>query len=151
MAASEVQVTKRSRSAGRNRGPSQRQLRAGELIRHALSDVLSREELHDEELAGVSITVSEVRMSPDLRQATCFVMPLAGRDSERVLAGLKRCASWLGGQVARRVELKFAPRLHFAVDASFDEAARIEALLHRDDVRGDWNRTDTDTGDGDGA
>lgn len=144
-------MTKRSRSAGRGKGPSQRQLRAGELIRHALSEVLSREELHDEELTGVSITVTEVRMSPDLRQATCFVMPLAGRDSEQVLSALKRRSAWLSGQVARRVELKFAPRLHFATDHSFDEAARIEALLHRPDVRGDLNRSEKDVGDADGA
>lgn len=144
-------MTRRSRSAGRSKGPSQRQLRAGELIRHALSEVLSREELHDEELAGVSITVTEVRMSPDLRQATCFVMPLAGRDSELVLTALKRCGAWLSGQVARRIELKFAPRLHFAVDHSFDEAARIEALLHRPDVRNDLAHADEDGEESNGA
>ena len=144
-ATDEVQVARQSRAAGRNRGPSQRQLRAGELIRHALSEVFSREELHDDDLAGASITVSEVRMSPDLRQATCFVMPLAGRHADTVLAALKRRSAWLAGQVARRLELKFAPRLQFAIDHSFDEAAHIDALLRRVDT------ANTPPGDGDGS
>lgn len=144
-------MNKKSRSTGQSRGPSQRQLRAGELIRHALSEVFGREEIHDADLAGASITVTEVRMSPDLRQATCFVMPLAGRQSDTVLAALKRHSAWLNGQVARRVELKFSPRLHFAIDRSFDEAARIDSLLRRREVSGDLTEDDRPAGTGDGA
>lgn len=145
-------MTRRARSTGRNRGPSQRQLRAGELVRHALSEVFNREELHDAELSKASITVSEVRMSPDLRHATCFVMPLAGRDVQPVLDALRRRSAWFASQVARRIELKFAPRLQFEVDGSFDEAARIESLLRRADVAGDLaGARPTSRSDADGA
>jgi len=126
------------RDSGRQaRGPSQRQLRAGELIRHAVAEVLTREEIHHEDLAGVAITVTEVALSPDLRQATCYIMPLGGKDSDKVMAALRRVAPWLGGQVARRVSLKFAPRLHFRIDGSFDNASHIDNLLRRDDVAPD--------------
>ena len=119
------------------RGPSQRQLRAGELIRHAVAEVLTREEIHHEDLAGVAITVTEVSLSPDLRQATWYIMPLGGKDADQVLAALHKTGPWLSGQVARRVDLKFTPRLHFGIDESFDNADHIQQLLRRDDVAPD--------------
>ncbi len=121
----------------RARGPSQRQLRAGELIRHAVAEVLTREEIHHEDLSGVAVTVTEVSMSPDLRQATCFIMPLGGKDTDKVLAALHLTGPWLSGQVARRVRLKFAPRLRFRIDQSFDNADHIGRLLRRGDVAPD--------------
>ncbi|MFQ5984564.1 MAG: 30S ribosome-binding factor RbfA [Alphaproteobacteria bacterium] len=108
---------------------SQRQLRVGEELRHALAGVLARGEVRDPDLSGVSITVTEVRVSPDLRRATVFVLPLGGGGTENVLAGLKRAAPYLRSRVARAVELKFAPELVFRADTSFDQAGRIEELL----------------------
>jgi len=121
----------------RARGPSQRQLRAGELVRHAVAEVLAREEIHHEDLTGVAITVTEVALSPDLRQATCYIMPLGGKDTDKVLKALHRVGPWLGGQVAKRIRLKFAPRLHFRIDGSFDNASHIDDLLRREDVASD--------------
>jgi ribosome-binding factor A len=135
---------RRQSAAGRSGGPSQRQLRAGELVRHALADVLTREEIHDPELAGRSITVSEVRMSPDLKVATCFVLPLGGAQSGMVVRALDRVAPWLAAQVSRRITLKFTPRLRFRLDDSFDEAEHIEHLLHRADVARDLQHDDED-------
>ena len=116
------------------RVPSQRQLRAGELVRHVVVEVLTREEIHHEALAGVAITVTEVAMSPDLRQATCYIMPLGGQDADEVLAALNKGGRLVGGQVARRVHLKFSPRLKFCIDDSFDNADHIQQLLRRNDV-----------------
>ncbi|MBM3491243.1 MAG: 30S ribosome-binding factor RbfA [Alphaproteobacteria bacterium] len=116
-------------------GPSQRQLRVGELLRATLIEVLQREELRDPELTGLRLTVSEVRVSPDLKQATCFVWPFglpaaALRDRRPALRqALARAAPWLGSQLAGRVRLKFAPRLSFVLDESFDRAERMEHLL----------------------
>jgi ribosome-binding factor A len=124
-------------SGERARGPSQRQLRAGELIRHAVAEVLTREEIHHDDLRGVAVTVTEVSMSPDLRQATCFIMPLGGKNTDKVLAALHQTGPWLSGQVARRVSLKFAPRLRFQIDQSFDNADHIGRLLQRSDVAPD--------------
>lgn len=136
---------------GRNISDSQRPLRVGELVRHALAEVLTRGELRDPALAGAHVTVSEVRMSPDLKHAVCFVMPLGGADSEPVLEGLERSAAWLGGQVARRVKLRFAPRLRFQLDRSFDEAARIDRLLRRPDVAQDLEHPQDGKDEDDGA
>lgn len=111
------------------KAPSQRQLRVGEELRHALAEVLSRDELRDPALSGVSITVSEVRASPDLRSATAFVMPLGGGDTATVLAALNRAAGFLRGRVGRTVRLKFAPAFRFEADTAFEEAGRIDALL----------------------
>jgi ribosome-binding factor A len=119
------------------RGASPRRMRIAELIRQALSEVLARETIRDPALAGAAVTVTEVEPTPDLRQATCYVMPLGGEKSAEVLAGLTRAAAWLGGQVAARVKLKYAPTLRFRLDPRFDEAARIEALLRRPDVAAD--------------
>ena len=122
---------KRHSGAGRGApaGPSQRQLRAGELIRHALVEVLREEDIADPDLDGVSVTVTEVRMSPDLRHAHCFVEPLGGQDAGRVVSALNRHARFLRGRLGRGIDMKFTPDLRFAHDESFTEAARMEALF----------------------
>lgn len=109
---------------------SQRQLRVGEELRHALARVFERGVLRDPALAGVSVTVTEVRTSPDLRNATVFVIPLGGANSEAVVAALKHAAPFLKREVARLVELKYVPNLSFRADDSFDQADRIDILLH---------------------
>lgn len=124
-----------------NTGPSQRQQRVAELVRHALAEVLSRGDLQDDVLASHVVTIPEVRMSPDLKLATAFVMPLGGRDEGPVLAALERHRKALRQEVARRVNLKFAPDLRFRRDESFDEAARIDALLRSERVRRDTEKT----------
>lgn len=111
------------------RAPSQRQLRVGEELRHALSAILSRGDLRDPDLQDVSVTVGEVRMSHDLRNATAFVLPLGGRDGEVVLAALRRAAPYIRSQVGRAMRLKFTPTLSFQYDGSFDQAEHIASLL----------------------
>jgi ribosome-binding factor A len=118
-------------------GPSQRQLRVGELIRHALAEMLSRGDIHDPVIEGHMITVPEVRMSADLRLATIYVMPLGGRDVGEVVKALERNKKFLRGEIARRVNLKFAPDIRFRVDERFDEAERIEKLLRTPAVQRD--------------
>ena len=118
-------------------GPSQRQLRVGELIRHALAEMLSRGDIHDPVIEGHMITVPEVRMTADLRLATIYVMPLGGRDTEIVLTALDRNKRFLRGEIAHRVNLKFAPEIRFRADERFDEAERIEKLLRTPAVQRD--------------
>jgi ribosome-binding factor A len=120
--------------------PSQRPLRVGEAVRHALVEVFARGHIRDPELAEASITVSEVRMSPDLRQATAFVLPLGGGDSAALLKALKRAAPYLRGEVARLVELRVAPELRFVADSSFEIAGRISEALTRPEVQRDLPR-----------
>ncbi len=111
------------------KSPGQRQLRVGEELRHALAELLARGDLRDPDLSGASITVTEVRVSPDLRSATAFVVPLGGGDATALLAGLRRAAPYLRTRVARLVRLKFAPQFTFQADATFDHASRIDALI----------------------
>jgi ribosome-binding factor A len=118
-------------------GGSQRQLRVGEAVRHAVADILAQGNVHDVDLEGHIITVPEVRMSPDLKLATIYVMPLGGRDTDTVMAALERNKKYLRGEVSRRVNLKFAPDLRFRVDDRFDEAERIEKLLRTPAVQRD--------------
>ncbi|MBB4257645.1 MULTISPECIES: 30S ribosome-binding factor RbfA [Bradyrhizobium] len=118
-------------------GGSQRQLRVGEQVRHAMADILAQGNVHDADLEGHIITVPEVRMSPDLKLATVYVMPLGGHDTAVVIAALERNKKFLRGEVARRVNLKFAPDLRFRVDERFDEAERIEKLLRTPAVQKD--------------
>ncbi len=118
-------------------GPSQRQQRVAELVRHALAEVLSRGDLQDEVLTRHVITIPEVRMSPDLKLATAYVMPLGGKDEDAVIKALEKNKKVLRQEVARRVNLKFAPELRFRRDESFDEAARIDALLRSEHVARD--------------
>ena len=123
-------------------GGSQRQLRVGELVRHAISELLTRGEVHDPVLEGHLITVPEVRMSADLRLATIYVMPLGGRDIEEVLEALERNNRFLRGEIARHVNLKFAPDIRFHADERFEEAERIEKLLRTPAVQRDLKRED---------
>src|SRR6516164_2201177 len=118
-------------------GGSQRQLRVGEAVRHAVADILSHGSVHDTDLEAHIITVPEVRMSPDLKFATIYVMPLGGRDADIVVTALERNKKFLRGEVARRVNLKFAPDIRFRVDDRFDEAERIEKLLRTPAVQKD--------------
>ncbi len=142
-----------TRNASGPQGPSQRQLRAGELIRHALVEVLREEEIHDPALEGVSVTVTEVRMSPDLKHATCFVEPLgAGVDTaptaghvEEIVKALNAHARFLRGVLGRHIDMKFTPDLKFRHDESFDAAGRMERLFADPRVRADIERS----GDGD--
>lgn len=121
-------------------GPSQRQLRVGELIRHALADMLSRGDIHDDVLASHVVTVPEVRLSPDLKLATAYIMPLGGQDVAPVLKALDSHKRYIRGEIAHRVNLKYAPDIRFRQDESFDEAARIDALLDSEAVRRDTDR-----------
>ncbi|BCB17372.1 30S ribosome-binding factor RbfA [Bosea sp. ANAM02] len=118
-------------------GPSQRQLRVGELIRHALAEMLARGDIHDDVLAKHVVTVPEVRLSPDLKLATCYIMPLGGLDIAPVLKALDANKRYLRGEIAHRVNLKYAPDLRFRADESFAEAERIDALLDTEAVRRD--------------
>jgi len=118
-------------------GPTQRQLRAGELIRHALVEVLREEELQDEAMSGVSVTVTEVRLSPDLRHASVFVEPLGGGHAREVVAALNRHAKFLRGRLGHGIEMKFTPELKFLHDETFDEAARMAKLFENPRVRED--------------
>ena len=118
-------------------GGSQRQLRVGELIRHELADMLSRGAIHDPVVETHMITVPEVRMTADLRLATIYVMPLGGRNEQQVLDALDRNKRYVRGEIARRVNLKFAPDIRFRIDERFAEAERIEKLLRTPVVQRD--------------
>jgi ribosome-binding factor A len=121
-------------------GRSVRLLRVGEQVRHALSDILMRGDVHDETLASHMVSVSEVRMSLDLRHATAFVMPLLGSDSEAVLKALRTHTAYLQSEVARRVNTKYAAKLKFLLDESFDEGSHIDKLLRSPKVAPDLDR-----------
>lgn len=130
-------MVQHGRNQGEMRAPSQRQLRVGELIRHALAEILARGELMDDDLAKMMVTVPEVRVSPDLRNATVYITPLGGGDHKAAEKAITRHARWLRGQVAKRINLKFAPDLVFRYDDRFDETAHIDALLQSPDVARD--------------
>jgi ribosome-binding factor A len=119
------------------RGPSQRQLRAGELVRHALVEILREEDLQDPALSGVPVTVTEVRMSPDLKHALCFVEPLGGAHAAEVIAALNRVSRFLRGRLGHAIELRFTPQLKFVHDESFDVADKMNRLLSDPRVRRD--------------
>jgi ribosome-binding factor A len=124
------------------KGPTQRQLRVAEEIRHLLAEIFLRGELRDPGLAGVSLTVTEVKISPDLKHATAYCVPLGGAKVPEVMAGLNRSKGFLRGQVGHQMSLRHTPELHFEEDRSFIEAQKIEAILHSDKVRRDLERTD---------
>ena len=109
--------------------PSQRQYKVGELLRKTLVDVLEREEIRDPDLKGISITISEVSVSPDLKAATVYVMPLGGRQQDNVLLGLKRAARFLRSKMAKRVELRVVPKLDFKIDNAFDTSNNLNKVL----------------------
>ncbi len=121
----------------RNRAPSQRQLRVGEEIRHAIAALIERGSMKDPELRDVPVTVTEVRASPDLRHAQVFVTRLGGGDSDKIVAALNRAAPYFRAQVAAAVRLKFAPQISFAPDTSFEQASRIDSILRRPHVKQD--------------
>ncbi len=124
------------------RAPSQRQLRVGEVIRHALAEILQRGDVHDPVFEGSVITVPEVRMAPDLKCATVYVMPLGGKGSEAILEAFDRNKKYLRGEVARRVNLRAAPDLRFRIDSSFEEGARVDAVLRSPEVTRDLGGPD---------
>lgn len=121
---------------------SVRLLRVGEQMRHTLSDILARGDVHDEVLAKHPVTITEVRMSPDLRHATVFMKPLLGRDEEAVLKALRTNTAYLQREVAARVQMKYAAKLKFLADESFDEGSHIDALLRKPEVARDLTGED---------
>ncbi len=133
-------------SRGEHQDRSQRQLRVAEQMRHLLAEHLIRGELHDPRLAGASLTVSEVRVSRDLKSATVFTAALGREPTPEVLAALQRAAAHLGGWLARQMHLKYAPRLQFVADESFARADRVERLIHPSPIVGADDREDHDDG-----
>ena len=135
---------------GRDRTPSQRQLRVGEELRHALASIFERGRVRDPGLEGVSVTFTEVRMSPDLCNSTVYVMPLGGGDTESVMDALRRAKPYLRRQVARTIRLKRVPDMNFRADGSFDQARRVDSLLSEPRVARDLQETqrhrDSDNG-----
>ncbi len=130
-------MSKRKDPRDQTPGGSQRQLRVGELVRHAIAEMLTRGDVHDPVIEGHLITVPEVRMSPDLRLATIYVMPMGGRDAGDVVAAFDRHKKYLRAEIAHRINLKFAPDIRFRVDERFDEAERIDKLLRSPEVKRD--------------
>ena len=118
-------------------GPSQRMLRVGELVRHALAAMFARGEIEDDALRGAVITVPEVRMTPDLKIANAYVMPLGGLHAEEIVAALNRHRKFVRGRVAPQINMKYAPEIRFFVDDTFEEASRIDALLRSEKVQRD--------------
>lgn len=139
----------RHRNPGRETGPSQRQLRVGEVLRHAVSEILSRGEIRDPDLAGVSVTVTQVKPSPDMRHAVVYCEPLGGRNAERVVDALNRHRGFVRGLLGHAIRLKFTPELRFVEDRSFAEAEKIETILKSPRVRRDLGSAPR--GDDDGA
>ena len=123
-------------------GPSVRVLRVGEQVRHVLSEILQRGDVHDDVLAKHPVSITEVRMSPDLRHATVFVKPLLGRDEAAVLKALRTNTAYLQREVAHRIRMKYAAKLKFLSDESFDEASHIDALLRDPKVARDLDPAD---------
>lgn len=124
----------------KGKGPSQRMLRIGELVRHKLAEMLSRGEIHDDVLASHVITIPEVRLTPDLKLATVYVMPLGGSDVKPVIEALTRNKKYIRAEVAHTLNLRYAPDLRFREDETFEEATRIDRLLDSDRVRQDTQK-----------
>jgi len=135
-------MTRHKHHRDQSPGGSQRQLRVGELVRHAMAEMLTRGEVHDPVIEGHLITVPEVRMSADLRLATIYVMPMGGRDAEEVVAAFERHKKFLRAEIAHRISLKFAPDLRFRIDERFAEAERIDKLLRSPQVARDLEKDD---------
>ena|GEM_PF-103005 len=129
--------SERGHEHGTGRTPSQRQLRVGEMLRHALADILRRDEIRDPDLSGVSVTVTQVLPSPDMRHATAFVEPLGGQKAKEVIAALNRHKGFIRGEIGHLIALKFTPEFRFVEDTSFAEAQRIETLLKSSRVAAD--------------
>lgn len=134
-------------SKQRNREHSQRQLRVGEELRHGLAELLERGDMRDPVLRDARITVTVVDVSPDLRNATAFVVPLGGEHAEEILAAMRRAAPFFRARLAKMIDLRFAPEIRFELDRSFDNAARIDRLLHDPDVQRDLQDGEDEEGD----
>src|SRR6201991_303993 len=126
-------------------GPSQRQLRVGEALRHALAEVLSRNEIRDPDLDGVSVTITQVKPSPDMRYATVYCEPLGGQNAKQIVAALNRHKGFLRGEMGKRIAIKFTPELRFVEDESFAEALKIETILKSPQVQRDLTATRDDS------
>jgi ribosome-binding factor A len=133
-----------ARHASRDSGPSQRQLRVGEMLRHALSEILARSEIRDPDLEGVSVTVTQVKPSPDMRYATVYCEPLGGRNAKQIVAALNRHKGFLRGEMGKRIAIKFTPDLRFVEDESFAEAQKIETILKSPEVQRDLGSSPDD-------
>jgi ribosome-binding factor A len=128
----------RKRSSNREPRPhSQRQLRVGEELRHIMAELIERGGMRDPDLQGASITITAVDVSPDLHNATAFIMPLGGQDSDRVVAAMRRAAPWFRTRVGEKAGLRHVPEIRFEIDKSFDAVDRIDSLLRRPDVARD--------------
>ncbi|MBU6296693.1 MAG: 30S ribosome-binding factor RbfA [Alphaproteobacteria bacterium] len=134
----------RRHTAAHEKGPSQRQLRVGELLRHALAEILARGEIRDPDLDGVSITITQVKPSPDMRHAVVFCEPLGGKNAGPVLAALNRHKGFVRGLMGRTIALRFTPELRFMEDTSFAEAEKIETLLKSERVARDLSKDEDD-------
>jgi ribosome-binding factor A len=137
--------SRRPSQSRRELGPSQRQLRVGEALRHALADVLRRNEIRDPELDGVSVTITQVKPSPDMRYATVYCEPLGGKNAAAIIAALNRHKGFLRGEMGRLISTKFTPDLRFVEDQSFAEAEKIENILKSPQVARDLAATDDET------
>src|ERR1700712_4034683 len=140
------------RRTGRNdgpTGPTQRQLRVGEALRHALAEILFRNEIQDPDLAGVSVTVTQVKPSPDMRYCTVYCEPLGGQNAKEIVAALNRHKGFLRGEMGHRLTMKFTPELRFVEDESFAEALKIETILRSPEVQRDLAASDEDGKDED--
>jgi ribosome-binding factor A len=140
------------RRTGRNDGPlgpSQRQLRVGEALRHALAEILNRNEIRDPDLDGVSVTVTQVKPSPDMRYATVYCEPLGGQNAKEIVAALNRHKGFLRGEMGHRITMKFTPELRFVEDESFAEALKIDTILRSDRVSRDIAATHDEDDDSD--
>jgi ribosome-binding factor A len=127
-------------SKNNEKAPSQRMLRMGELVRHALAEMFSRGDVHDPVLETHVITIPEVAMTPDLRHATAYVMPLGGKDERAVIDALNRNKKYMRGVIAKKIQAKFAPDLHFRLDERFDRAEQIDKLLKQPEVQRDLRK-----------
>src|SRR5471032_1349617 len=125
-------------------GPSQRQLRVGEMLRHALAEILNRNEIRDPDLDGVSVTITQVKPSPDMRYATVYCEPLGGQNAKEIVAALNRHKGFLRGEMGHMISTKFTPDLRFVEDESFAEAQKIETILKSPEVQRDLAASDED-------
>ena len=129
------------RDSPHSHGPTQRQLRVGEMLRHALAEVLRENEIRDPDLEGVSVTITQVKPSPDMRYATVFCEPLGGQNAKAIIAALNRHKGFLRGEMGHRISTKFTPDLRFVEDESFAEAQKIETILKSPEVQRDLSAT----------
>ncbi|MBV9904406.1 MAG: 30S ribosome-binding factor RbfA [Alphaproteobacteria bacterium] len=137
-------MSRRGHDRGQTQGPTQRQLRVGEMLRHALADVLRRGDIRDPDLAGVSVTITQVKPSPDMRHATVFCEPLGGKNAKQVIAALNKHKGFLRGELGHSITMKFTPDLRFVEDESFAEAEKIETILKSSRVQQDLAQPDSD-------